>query len=394
MATPDGSVTVTSMRRWVWRLLIAAILIAAGIVMRRTLFRPEPVLVEVVTVSPGRVEETVTNSRAGTVKARRRAKLSPEVGGQVVLLPFHEGDLVRSGEILLRIEDSLPRARLELSRRELVAVEAERLRACLAAERAGRELERTQRLASQEIVSTDLLDEIENGRRTADAACDAAAANVARANAAVALAATELRKTIVRAPFDGVLAEVSTEVGEWATPSPPALPIPAVIDILDPSSIYISAPMDEVDSARLRPGLSTRITVDSYRDRTFDGTLARIAPYVLDREAQNRTVEVEVELSPGAGAVTLLPGTSADVEIILSIREEVLRVPSSSLLEGGSVLVLADGSLHQRQIETGLRNWDYTEVVSGLAEGEQVVISLDRAEVEAGAIATVGEPDG
>jgi HlyD family secretion protein len=113
------------------------------------------------------------------------------------------------------------------------------------------------------------------------------------------------------APFAGVVAEVSIEAGEWTTPSPPGLPIPPVIDLIDISSLYVSAPMDEVDSARIRTGQTVRVTVDSHPGRSFPGHVRRVAPYVLDLEAQNRTVEIEVVLE-----ILALPrcsGTSADV---------------------------------------------------------------------------------
>jgi HlyD family secretion protein len=380
------------MNKWLKRFLVVALLVAILVALKLTILKPEPIEVEVQPVSRGLVEETVTNSRAGTVRAHRRAKLSPEYGGMVVDLPFREGDRVDTGDMLLRLDDSLQRARLRLAEEDLQASRAERQRACLAAERASRELERTERLAQENIVSTDLLDEIDSGKRAADAACEAAAAAVERAAAAVAVAQTEVEKTVVRAPFSGVVAEVATEVGEWTTPSPPALPVPPVIDVLDPDSIYISAPMDEVDSARIQAGQPTRVTVDSYRDRNFDGTVTRVAPYVLDIEAQNRTVEIEVALAD-TGETVLLPGTSADVEVILSTRQDVLRISTSSLIEGGKVLLLEGERLVEREIELGLRNWDFTEILGGLSEGDLVVTSLDRQEVEDGALAIAATED-
>jgi HlyD family secretion protein len=194
---------------------------------------------------------------------------------------------------------------------------------------------------------------------------------------------------ILRAPFDGVVAELSIEVGEWTTPSPPVIQVPAVIDVIDTSSIYVSAPMDEVDAARLRPGLPARVAIDSHPGRHFPGHVVRVSAYVLDVEEQNRTVEIEVELDDVAFAATLLPGTSADVEVILEARDAVLRVPTGALLSGDKVLVVEGGRLVERAVETGLRNWDLTETRSGLAEGDMVVVSLDRAEVKGGARVTV-----
>jgi HlyD family secretion protein len=143
--------------------------------------------------------------------------------------------------------------------------------------------------------------------------------------------------------------------------------------------------MDEVDAARLRPGLPARVTVDSHRGEEFPGKVVRVASYVLDVEEQNRTVEIEVELEDEAFAATLLPGTSADAEVVLESREDVLRVPSSCLFEGTRVLVLEDGKLREVEVEVGLRNWEWVEIAAGLEAGDRVVSSLDRAEIRAGA---------
>jgi len=292
---------------------------------------------------------------------------------------------VHAGDVLLELDASVPRARLDLAVRERESGAAERTRACVAAERSQRELERNRRLAEQGIVSADQLDGFESAARSAGAACDAARAGEKRAEAAVELAQRQLDYMTLRAPFDGVIAELSIEVGEWSTPSPPVIQVPAVIDVIDTSSIYVSAPMDEVDSARLRPGLPVRVSVDSHAGKRFPGRVLRVGAYVLDVEEQNRTVEIEVELDDAELAASLLPGTSADVEVVLETRDGVLRMPTAALLSGGQVLVLEDGRLAGRAVEVGLRNWDLTEVRSGLAEGDRVVVSLDRAEVRAGA---------
>lgn len=384
-----GGVRVSAMGRWGVRILVLFVLAAAGLWLWAKFLRPKPVPVTTVAAERGRVEETVTNSRAGTVKARRRARLSPEIGGMVVAIPHREGERVEAGEVVLRIQDDLYRDRQRLAERELEAAEAERSRACLAAERAARERDRIARLAADGIASTDLADQMESQAETSAAACRAAGATVERARAAVGVATTELAKTVLRAPFAGIVADVEIEVGEWTTPSPPALPVPAVLDLIDPSSLYVSAPMDEVDSARVEAGQPVRVTVDSYRDRTFPGRVARVAPYVQDIQEQNRTVEIEVELEDSALASRLLPGTSADVELILQSRDEALRVPTAALLEGDRVLVVEDGVLAERQLELGLRNWDWIEVAAGLTAGEAVVTSLDQAEVKAGAAVEV-----
>jgi HlyD family secretion protein len=298
---------------------------------------------------------------------------------------------VEKGTVLLRVDDSLQRAQLALAEDERKAALAQQDQACLAADRAARERDRVKALSGQGIVSADLIDGVESQARTAEAACRAARATSDRAASAVALARAQLDKTVLRAPFDGIVADTFIEVGEWTSPSPPALPIPPVLDLIDTSSIYVSAPMDEVDSARVREGQSARVTVDSHRGRHFEARVVEVAPYVVDRLEQNRTVEIELELEDAAVAATLLPGTSADAEVILAAHQNVLRVPTQALLEGGTVLALEGDRLVSRTPETGLRNWDFTEVLAGLREGEPVVVSLDRPEVKAGALAAVEE---
>jgi HlyD family secretion protein len=378
-------------RRVLLRLAGLGTVIAVAVALRLTVFAPTTVPVRTVAAERGRVEETVTNSRAGTVKARRRAKLAPETGGRVVALPHRRGDRVREGDLLLQVQDSLQRAQLSLAEDERKVALAQRDQACLGSDHAARERERTRGLAAQGIVSTDQIDGVDSQASTAAAACRAARATAGRADSAVTLARAQLRQTVLRAPFDGIVADTFIEEGEWTSPSPPALPIPPVLDLIDTRSIYISAPMDEVDSARVKKGQPARVTVDSRRGQHFAARVVEVAPYVVDRLEQNRTVEIELELGDEALARTLLPGTSADAEVILSERDGVVRVPTSALLEGGKVLVLEAGRLAERSLALGIRNWDFTEVTDGLSPGARVVVSLDRAEVKAGARARESE---
>ena len=192
-------------------------------------------------------------------------------------------------------------------------------------------------------------------------------------------------RTVLRAPFAGIVAEVNGEVGEYLTPSPPGIPTLPAVDLIDDSCLYVSAPIDEVDAAHLKVGMKGRVTLDAYRGRHFPGRVRRIAPYVLAVEKQARTVEVEVEFDTPGDAKNLLVGYSADIEIVLGQHDKVVRVPTPAVMPGNRVLVLgADGVLQERKIEVGLSNWEYTEVKSGLSRGDLVVTSLEREGVKAG----------
>jgi HlyD family secretion protein len=373
------------MKRWLRRGLVLLALAGAALALERWVFRADPVPVTVFRVARGRVEETVTNSKAGTIRTRRRATLSTEVGGRVAELSARKGDRVKQGQLLLRIADDDYRAQVALRERALDAARAVHREECLAFAQADRETRRWEALPKDQIVTEERLAQVRDRRDLARAACDSGEARIREAEAALVLAQAQLAKTALHAPFDGVIADLKTEVGEYITPSPPGLPIPPVLDLIDPESVYVSAPLDEVDVGKVRVGLPVRITMDSFADRPFPGKVTRIAPYVQDVEAQNRTFEVEAEFDDAAFARTLLPGISADVEVILQARDDVPRVPSYALLEGGRVLVVRGDALVAVPVETGLRNWDFAEVTRGLPDGEAVVVSLDRAEVKEGA---------
>ncbi len=391
-AAANGAAPKSSRARKLRRTLLAVLLVAAAVTaLRLTVLAPKPVPVEVAQVAPGVVEETVTNTRAGTVKARRRARLSPETGGRVVALPHREGARVGKGELLLGLDASVERAQVELATEDVRAAAARAEEACLGAELATTEHGRYVELQAQGIASAQVLDSLTSNRDRSRAACRAARATCDQARARERLARARLALTELRAPFAGVVAEVSTELGEWITPSPPAVPVPPVLDLLDPTSIYVTAPIDEMDAERVAVGQAVRLSVDSRQGEHFPGRLVRVAPYVQDLVEQNRTVEIEAEFDDPTLASSLLPGTSADVEVILERREGVLAIPTGAVAQGGKVLVAVGGALEERTVRTGLRNWRNTEIEAGLVAGELVVTSRDSPAIKAGARVEVRE---
>jgi HlyD family secretion protein len=339
------------------------------------------------------VEEIVANTRAGTVKACRRARLAPAMGGQIAELPAHEGDRVEAGELLLALWNRDLLAQMRLAEREAEASNARAEAACLNAEQAAREAARQEKLQERRMASEEAIDRAQTAAAAGRAECEAARATARVAAARVGVAEAELERSRLTAPFAGVVAEVSGELNEYVTPSPPGIPTPPAVDLIDDSCFYISAPIDEVDAARVRLGDEARVTLDAYAEREFAGVVRRIAPYVLDQEKQARTVEIEVVIAEPPDDPPLLAGYSADVEIVTAVATETLVVPTGAIQPGlgaepDRVMVLgADGLLASRDIETGIGNWERTAVTAGLAAGERVVLSLDRDGVEPGAAA-------
>jgi len=374
-------------RTWIRRGLIVLVVLALAAALLWWLGRPKPIAVLTTTVGRGTVEATVANTRAGTVEACQRTRLSTITGGRIAVMAVKEGDRVRKGQLLMQLwnddqqaEQAFSQAQLETSRRRVTE-------ACTMADQAQRERVRQEGLFKQGFVSEARLDTVRAEADTRAAACATAKADVAQSQARVAVVGTARQRTVLVAPFDGTVAKIVGEVGEYSTPSPPGVPTPPAIDLIDDSCLYVKAPMDEVDAPKISAGQPVRITLDALPGKSFPGKVRRVAPYVTAVEKQARTVEIEVVFDDPKAAGRLLVGYSADVEVILDLRPDVLRVPTAALMQGGKVLVLDGERLVERTVKTGVTNWEHSEITGGLSGGERIVTSLDRAGVKAGAAA-------
>jgi len=371
------------------RIIIAASLALAGIYLTILWSKPDPIQVTVSKVERGIVEATVANTRAGTIMACRRAKLSPAMGGQITQLPVNEGDRVEAGELLLALWNDDLQAQVVLAEQEALATRARSEASCIQADIAQREAQRLQRLKTSGAASVELIDQATSRAKSSRAECASARASVNVSKARMDVAGANLARTLLLAPFSGVVAEINSELNEYVTPSPPGIATLPAIDLIDGSCFYVAAPIDEVDAPNIKAGMAARISMDAYGARQFPATVRRIANYVLDREKQARTVDIEVVFSDPQQTPKLLAGFSADAEIILSARDDSLRIPTLAVMEGPRVMILDNETLQLRDIKTGISNWDYTEVLDGLNENEQLVTSLDRPGVEAGAYAVI-----
>ncbi len=329
-------------------------------------------------VTTGTVESTVTNTRAGTVMACRRARLAPHVGGQISKLEAKEGQKVKTNDVLVELWNTDVRAQLLLAQNEFNAAKALAREKCVRYETLNKEAVRVARLFKQKIATEEQQEQAQGNAKAAKAACEASKdqSNVAESRIEVVNAAIE--RTIVRAPFDGIVAEVNGELGEFVTPSPIGVPTLPVVDLIDYNCIYVLAPIDEVDAPAVETGFNARITLDAFPNHPFSAKVHRISPYIQDFEKQARTVDVEVYFENIIGEQKLLPGYSADAEIILDVKNNTLRIPTEAVFDKQHVYVYDSnsGTIAKREIKTGLSNWSFTEVISGLNEGDSVVTSI------------------
>ena len=370
-----------TLRRLLLLTLLAALVGAGGWWMTR----PKPVEVVVHAVARGTVEAMLTNTRAGEVESCQRAKMATIAGGRIEWLGVQEGDRVEAGQVLMRLWHGDLDARAAVARAQLATTRQRVQEVCTMAANAAREAARQAQLRKRGFVSASAEEMARTEARARRAACDTAQADVATAEAQLTATETERQRLVLVAPFAGTVANISGELGEYATPSPPGVPMPPAIDLIDDSCLYVKAPMDEIDAPKIQPGLPVRITLEAMPDKVFAGTVRRVAPYITAVEKQARTVAVDVDFVNPDEARGLLVGYSTDVEIVLATRSDVLRIPTGALREGGRVLVVEGDVLAERTVETGVSNWAFTEVVSGIAEGERVVTSLEREGVITGA---------
>jgi HlyD family secretion protein len=371
------------------RIAVTAALVVALLAAVWFISRPKPIAVMLVTAERGPVAATVANTRAGTVDACRRAGLSPALGGQIASLPVKDGERVEAGALLLELWNTDIKAELTLSERDARAARSRAREACVMADVAKRDAERLTKLRVDRLASEEAADQAVGRAESTAAACSAAEDATRVADARVDVTKAHLERTQLYAPFAGIIAEVNGELGEFVTPSPVGIPTPPTVDLIDASCLYISAPIDEVDAPRVRAGLPARISLDAFPDNVFPGRVRRVAPYVLDQEKQARTVEIEAEFDDPEKA-GLLAGYSADVEVVLEERADALRLPTPVILPDDTVLVFDRdaGTIASRRLELGIANWEFTEVLSGLNAGDEVVSSIDRDGVVDGATVT------
>ncbi|MDC0225930.1 efflux RND transporter periplasmic adaptor subunit [Gammaproteobacteria bacterium] len=354
--------------------------IIAVIILSSFIFGGEEKTIKVLSVKPEirNVEKTVSNTRAGTIDACRRSKMSPAAAGQISVLHVQEGDSVSKGDVLLELWNKETKARVTASERSSE-------QACIVSAKAERDASRANELFTKGLTSEEAKEASVANAEATMAACNAAKAQVEVTKAS-------LERTMLIAPFGGIVAEIEGKLGEYVTPSPVGVATKPTLDLIDNSCLYIKAPIDEIDAPDVRSGMKAKITMDAFGEEEFPATVSRVAPYVLDLERQARTVEIEATFDNPQNY--LLPGYSADVTVIIDTSKETLGLPTQAIMRGDNVFVINDdNTIEKRELETGLSNWQFTEIISGLELEDRIVLSVDRAGVKDGATVEVDTSD-
>lgn len=297
-------------------------------------------------------------SATGTLEADREARVVPRLAGQIVSIEVEEGDFVQRGQVLARVDAD----RLRIEKQQADA-DLSRMR---------QDYERHQEMHARNLISTEVFERVKYDFE----------AQTAR----VELVELELSYSAITAPFSGVVSERMIKLGNQVNTAEPIF----VITAMDPLQATLDVPEREL--ARLATDQSVAVAMDALPEQIFAGFIQRISPVV---DAGSGTFRVTVEVNDDTGR--LRPGMFGRFQVIYDERESVLLAPVAAVtIEDGraSVYVVEDDEAYQREIEVGYRNNGKYEVVSGLAEGDRVIVVGQAALRDGSKVQVLGDPVG
>ncbi|MDP3522014.1 MAG: efflux RND transporter periplasmic adaptor subunit [Hydrogenophaga sp.] len=284
----------------------------------------------------------------GSLKSRQSVILRPEVAGRVAELAFADGARVRKGQLLLRLDDTLQRAELSQAEAQLSIARAN--------------LKRNQELVAENFVAQRVLDE--------------SRASLQVAEAQVALAQARLSRMRIVAPFDGTVGIRTVNLGDYVKDGAD------LVNLEDTSTLYVDFRMPERYQGQLAVGQGVKVQIDAMPGRDFTAKVQALDPLV---DANGRSVLVRASMVPSAGA-TLRPGMFARVTTVFSVNDAALVVPEEAIVPQGNrqlVFKLASEGegeaaktvVRRTEVQLGVRRGSQVQIVSGLSEGDTVVVA-------------------
>lgn len=268
----------------------------------------------------------------GRIEPVTKVQVSSNVTGRVSEVAVREGQHVKKGDLLLRLDDERYRSHVQQYRAQIQSGRAQLTLAEAEEREANQNLERIENLASEDLASEQELVAARTRAEVTAAQRVAASEEIRRATAALSQGEKDLRETVFEASMDGVITALNVEVGENVITGTMNNPGTVILTLSDLSAMEVEAEVDETDVINVEVGQSARILVDALPDTTLEGTVTRVGQSGrgqggAQQEATNFEVAVQLDDPPDV----LKPGMNADVEIQTGVRAEALAVPLQAL---------------------------------------------------------------
>jgi len=312
--------------------------------------------------------------QTGIIKAQVGAivKVGTRATGTLTYLKYQVGDFVKQGELIIKIDDreilsniKNAEAQVEEQKRDLEAKEAQFIYSKT-------NYERELRLLEKEFTTRDSVDRAKTEMDVVRAQVELAKARVKEAQERLNALKVSLSYTKIYAPISGFVSAVSTQQGETVVSG---LSAPNLITIIDPTKLEMWIYVDETDIGRTKPGMKVEYWVDTYRDKRFSGTIHTIYP---QPEIKDNIVYYLAIVKIDPKDTTLLkPEMTTHVRIIVEEKSNILVVPNNAVRfeEGKNVVYIkTKGTPERRHVVPGIRDDTFTEIVSGLSEGDVIVV--------------------
>ncbi len=275
---------------------------------------------------------TQTVSATGKIQPAIEVKISPEVAGEVLELPFREGARVRKGDLLVRIKSDNYQFQVEQREADLSAAKAGSLESRVRLLKAEDDHRRARELFEQRLVSEADLTASRTTAEAARAGYENSLAQIRRAEGLLKQSQDQLEKTTIDAPMDGTVSILSTEVGERVVATG-QFSGTEVMRIADLSEMEVRVNVNENDIVNVKPGDRTRITIDAFPRRNFEGEVTEIASAArtTGQNTQEEITNFLVKIRLADPGVPIRPGMSANAEIETRTVEDIVAVPIQSV---------------------------------------------------------------
>jgi HlyD family secretion protein len=328
-------------------------------------------------------------SASGEVKPKKNVNISSQIAGRVINIGVEEGQQVKSGDFLLKLESTQYEANADRDRARIQSLRADLIRAEAVMKRDEGFYQRQVKLFDAELISTETLESSKANYEISKANCDAILFQIKQAQASLQSTLDILKKTEYYAPIEGMITSLRVEVGETALVGTMNNPGTVLMTIADLSVMEVEVEVDETDVVGVKIGQTSEVRIDAYPEETIVGTVTEVGSSALQTltrtdESKDFKVVVTLENPPP----DLKPGLSASADIIIAKKEDVLAVPISALVlkekstdnkntekeQEEGVYIVQENRVTFMPIEKGIMGEMMIEITSGLEEGQDVVV--------------------